>query len=338
MSFGEWPDVSLGQAREVHSEARRLLLAGNDPMAANRRQTTTGDDFKMVAEDWHAHWKVGKSKQHADSVMRRLEANVFPAIGDLPVTAINTPRIVAMVKEIEARGVYDLAKRCLQTTGQIFRYAIVHSKAATNPASAIKPRDALKTVPKKNLARIDPADVGKLMRDIETYSGANITRLAVKLMAHVFVRTTELIGGEWPEVDFTAARWNIPAERMKMKRPHIVPLSRQSILILRILHSITGKGTFMFPGEQGADTMSNNTILQALDRMGYKYDMTGHGFRGLASTILNDNDFDERHIEMQLAHAKKNQVSAAYNHAKYLRQRTEMMQWYSDYLDSKMNE
>jgi integrase len=240
-----------------------------------------------------------------------------------------------MLKAIEARGVNDLAKRALQTSSQVFRYAIAHGKAVRNPATDIKPSDVLASRQKQNLARIDGKELPELLRHIEVYKGAATTRLAMKLMAMTFVRTTELIGARWAEFDLEAARWDIPAARMKMKTPHIVPLSVQAVNLLRTLHLITGHSVMLFPGERDHEkSMSNNTILKALERMGYKGRMTGHGFRGVASTLLHEMGFDHAHIELQLAHQERNEVSAAYNHATYLKQRTAMMQHWSDYLDT----
>lgn len=267
--------------------------------------------------------------------MRRFEANVFPHIGGKPVSEIQAPELVAMLKVIEARGVSDLAKRALQTSSQVFRYAIAHGLAKRNPATDIKPADVLASRQKQNLARIESRELPELLRHIEAYRGTATTRLAMKLMAMTFVRTTELIGARWEEFDLEAARWDIPATRMKMKTPHIVPLSVQAVNLLKTLQLITGHSTMLFPGERDHEkSMSNNTILKALERMGYKGRMTGHGFRGVASTLLHEMGFDHAHIEIQLAHQERNEVSAAYNHATYLKQRTKLMQHWSDYLEN----
>jgi integrase len=263
-----------------------------------------------------------------------MEANILPLLGTRPIAEIEAPELVAMVKAIETRGAADLAKRALENTGQIFRYAIAHGYAKRNPASEIRPADILKPTHKTNLARIDAKDLPGLLRAIEVYQGTHVTRLAMKLMALVFVRTSELIGAKWSEFDMEGARWNIPAERMKMRDPHIVPLATQAIEILEMLRTLTGVSEWLFPGDRVATKpMSNNTILQALKRMGYQGRMTGHGFRGLASTILHEQGYDHEHIELQLAHAPRNAVSAAYNHALYLEPRAKMMQAWADYLE-----
>ena len=340
LSLGAYPDVSLAQAREGLEKARKVLAAGNDPMVVRKADKVASraaaeNSFDSVARKWWAQWKPARSDQHAGQVMRRFEANVFPHIGGRPVSEIQAPELVAMLKFIESRGVNDLAKRALQTSGQVFRYAIAHGLATRNPANDIKPSDILASRQKKNLARIESRELPELLRHIEGYQGAAITRLALKLMAMTFVRTTELIGARWQEFNLDDARWDIPAQRMKMKTPHIVPLSAQAVNLLRTLHLISGHSVLLFPGERDHEkSMSNNTILGALARMGYKGRMTGHGFRGVASTLLHEMGFDHAHIELQLAHQERDEVSAAYNHATYLKQRTQMMQDWSDYLDS----
>lgn len=340
MALGAYPDVSLAQAREGMAEARKSRAAGTDPMVKRKAdkvasRTAAINSFEAVARVWWAHWKPARSEQHAGQVMRRFEANVFPYIGARPVSEIQAPELVTMLKAIEARGVNDLAKRALQTSGQVFRYAIAHGLAKRNPATDIKPGDVLASRQKLNLARIDGKELPELLRHIDAYQGAAITRLAMRLMAMTFVRTTELIGARWAEFDLDGARWDIPADRMKMKTPHIVPLSSQAVNVLKTLQLITGHGAMLFPGERDHEkSMSNNTILKALERMGYKGRMTGHGFRGVASTLLHEMGFDHAHIELQLAHQERDEVSAAYNHATYLKQRAKMMQDWGDYLEA----
>jgi integrase len=338
-SLGRYPDVSLAQAREKRDQLRKQLAFEIDPVQSQRqakaaKKLAQQNSFEAVARLWFAGWRAARSPRHADYVIRRLEADVFPVIGKRPIAEIQAPELVAMMKAIEKRGALDIAKRCYQMAGQVFRYAIAHGLARRNPASDVKPGDVLASRRKENYARIDAKELPELLRKIEGYQGTPATRLALKLMALTFVRTSELIGARWEEFDFQAAQWRIPAERMKMRTPHIVPLSLNAIQILQILHEISGHGPLLFPGERDhSKPMSNNTILKALERMGYKGRMTGHGFRGLASTVLHEQGFDHAHIEMQLAHQERNAVSASYNHATYLRQRAKMMQWWADYLD-----
>ncbi len=230
-----------------------------------------------------------------------------------------------------------MAKRAHETTGQIIRYAIAHGISSRNPSADFKPKDILTEAKEVNFARVDSKQLPALLQKMERYEGDVLTRLAMRLMAYTFVRTTELIEAEWLELDLETACWDIPAERMKMSTPHIVPLSRQAVEILRALKLLTGRGRLVFPGARdNGRLMSKNTILFALYRLGFKGRMTGHGFRGLASTVLHEYDFADEHIELQLAHQKRNKVAAAYNHAKYLNQRAAMMQWWADHLDAQL--
>lgn len=338
MSFGSYPDVSLLDARERHAAGRKLLAAGVDPMEQRKVEraaavTAQDNSFKSVAGQWLEHWKIGKDANHVVVMERRLKANIFPSIGSRPIADIEAPDLVVMVKAIEARGVGTLARLALGATGQIFRYAVAHGHAKRNPAADIRPGDVLKPTVKTNMARVEAQELPKLLRSIELYNGNVLTRLAMKLMALTFVRTSELIGARWSEFDVAARRWNIPAERMKMKSPHIVPLATQAIEQLELLRSITGEGELLFPNNIYPNKhMSKSTILAALYRMGYAGEMTGHGFRGVASTLLHEQGFAHDHIELQLAHMPRNAVSAAYNHALYLEPRAKMMQQWADYL------
>ena len=340
LALGVYPTVSLAEARKKRSDARDLLADGIDPSAARQEAKaaallTSGTSFEAVARDWHEHWKTSRTDHHTAYVLRRLEADVFPVIGALPVSEVTASKLIAMARKIEDRGALDIAKRALQTCGQILRYAVSKDLIERNPASDVKPGDALKQRKKQNYARLDGRDLPELLRKIEVYHGAPRTRLALKMIALTFVRTSELIKATWSEFDLDAAEWRIPAARMKMRTPHIVPLSTQAIEVLQQLQELRGLSQMVFPGERDHDkAMSNNTILKALERMGYAGRMTGHGFRGIASTLLHENSFEHAHIELQLAHGKRNQVSAAYDHATYLPQRRAMLQWWGDHLDA----
>lgn len=340
MALGVYPDVSLAQARDKADLARKLLATGVDPMAARKsdkiaRRLAVEDTFTAVAKKWWESWKAARSDSHTVYVWRRLEADVFPAIGLRPIAEIEAPELVAMMKVIEKRGALDIAKRALQTCSQIFRYAIAHGVAKRNPAVEIRPSDVLASRKKQNYARLDGKELPELLRKIEVYNGSTVTRVAIKLMSITFVRTSELIGARWDEFDLDGGRWDIPASRMKMKTPHVVPLSTQAVTLLRSLHTLTGRSPLLFPGERDHQkSMSNNTILGALDRMGYAGRMTGHGFRGIASTLLHEQGWPHEHIELQLAHQERNQVSATYNHAMYLQPRAKMMQAWSNFLDA----
>jgi integrase len=342
ISYGKYPDIGLAKARELHQDARKLLASGTDPMAARKAKKAANDasskhSFQTVAMEWLAHWRDGKSERHADTVDRRMQMDILPALGARDIKMIEAPEIAKMVKGIQDRGAIDIAKRALETTGQIFRYGIAFGFTKRNPASEIKPRDVLKSRDVVNFARIDRRDLPKLLKDIEVYRGNQVTRLAMKLMALTFLRTNEMLGAEWIEFDFDNARWDVPWERMKMKKPHIVPLARQTLEVLDLLRQLSGDSQWVFPGMgPNNKTMSDGTILMALNRMGYKGDMTGHGFRGVASTILHEGGYPSQHIEVQLAHLKQNKVSGAYDHAQYLEPRTKMMQDWADFLEETL--
>ncbi len=338
-TFGGYPEVSLALARERHRNARKLLAEGIDPMEQRKalksaQDAASANSFAIVTALWLEHWSEAKSARHVDSVRRRMAADILPALGSRPIGAIEAPEVVAMTKAIEQRGAHDIAKRALQMTGQVFRYAIAHGYAKRNPAVEIRPSDILKSVRKANYARIDAKELPDLLRKIEVYQGTHVTRLAIKLLALTFVRTSELIEAKWSEFDLDASRWDIPAERMKMRTPHVVPLARQTVDVLEMLRPLSGGSDWLFRGDRDrSKPMSNNTILKGLERMGYKGRMTGHGFRGLASTILHEQGYPHDHIELQLAHAPRNAVSAAYNHALYLEPRSKMMSDWADYLE-----
>ncbi|MBK1685191.1 tyrosine-type recombinase/integrase [Rhodoferax fermentans] len=339
LALGVYPAVSLAQARKARDQARDALAAGEDPGQLKREAKLTkavndARTFEAVARQWFDHWKGTKSPRHTDYVLRRLEADVFPALGGRPLASVTAPALLAMAKGIEARGAIDIAKRSLQTCGQIMRYAVAHGLIERNPAADVKPSDALKPHKKENYARLDAKEMPELLRRIEAYQGTPHTRLAMKLLALTFVRTGELIAARWDEFDLEAARWDIPASRMKMKTPHIVPLAPQAVEVLKILQTTSNGRALLFPGERDHQKpMSNNTILKALERMGYKGRMTGHGFRGMASTMLHEQGFGHHLIELQLAHQERDQVSAAYNHALYLADRTAMMTTWANTLD-----
>jgi integrase len=349
MHFGEYPLVTLKDARELHFAAKKLLATGVNPMAERKAeaeakqqeakaiQREADSSFEKIARKWWAWWSIGKSPRHAATLMARLETDVFPVIGWMSIDAVQTAHIRDIMLTIETRGASDVAKRAHQSIGQIFRFAIARELASRNPAADFKPRDVLAATESENFAHVDEKDLPELLAKMDDYNGDALTRFGLKLLAYCFPRTSELIEAPWTEFDLDRARWDIPAERMKMKTPHIIPLSRQAVEVLRALRLLTGNGKLVFPGALEKTTyMSNNTLLYALYRLGYRGRMTGHGFRGLASTILNENDFDDEHVDLQLAHMKRNKVSAAYNHAKYLKQRTVMMQWWADYLDAQL--
>jgi integrase len=359
MALGEYPRVSIKEARDLHHAKRKLLDSGIDPMAKRKgdaeakekeerdRQRQEENSFEKIAKKWWDVWSTGlSSSRHAATVWKRLEDDVFPAIGHKFIDDVTPADVREVMLAIKKRGAKDVARRSHETTGQIFRHAVANGLASRNPAADFKPEDVLGARSKKHFPRVEPDELPELLVRMERYDGEALTRLAMKLMGYTFVRTAVLIGVPWTELDLDGARWNVPPERMKphghaARWPHIVPLSRQAVGVFRALELLTGHRKFVFPGAQGNECLSNNTILGALYSMGYRGRMTGHGFRGVASTILHENvsqelGFDHEHVELQLAHEKGDEVEAAYNYAKYLPQRTVMMQWWADYLDERL--
>ena len=369
MPLGKYPDISLADARTAHQAARAQLRDGNDPMAqrkadkdaakvkAVQEQVKAGEacgarSFKAVALKWHEWWASGVDSETSSYILRRLQSDVFPAFGREHINEVKPSDIRNLIIAIEngtgkgrrfkGKGARDVAQRQHGTISQIYRYAIANELADSNPAAAFKPCDVLKPRKTQHRARVETNQLPKLLVAIDDFPGHKVWRDALKLMAMLFVRTGELLEAPLSEFDLDNARWVITAERMKMDRPHIVPLPRQAVTILRELFSraIAENKTFVFPGmnkqtENGS--LNENTLLVALEEIGYKGIMTGHGFRGLASTILHENGFEEAHIELQLSHAKKNKVAASYDYAKYIPQRTELMQWWADYLDAGLS-
>jgi integrase len=338
-------------ARQLRDEARALLLAGTDPGEARKDakralMASAETAFEPVARTWWAAWKATKTARYADHVMSRLEADVFPELGHRPVATLTAAHFIAMSKKIETRGAAELARRSLQSCGLVMRWAVAHNLADRNPVQDVRPADFLKPRTVQNFARVGAAELPDLLRKMAGYEGAIATRAALALMSLTFVRTSELIEARWQEFDLEAAEWTIPPERTGRKgaqgkrRQHIVPLSRQALEVLGTLQVSRGAdrctgAALLFPGERDHDKpMSNGTILMALKRMGYAGRMTGHGFRGIASTALNEMGYRWDVIEAQLSHVEGNKVRAAYNHAQYLDERRELMQGWATYLDA----
>jgi integrase len=346
LSLGFYPNVSLKKAREELSKLKELLEQDIAPSVyrqerKQQQSIANENNFEAVARLWWDNWRTSKDENHVKRVINRFKADIFPVIGNKPVIELTAPSIVMVIKRIESRGAFETAKRALGNIEQVMRYAVAHGLAERNPAADIKPSDVLKPIRKNNYARVDQKELPELLRKIDVYDseygGEPLTRLALKLLALTFLRTHELLGGRWDEID--GRLWRIPAERMKKKhKPHIVPLSDQTMIVLNQIREISGDNTLMFPGERGeGKTMSSNTMLFALYRMGYHRRMTGHGFRGVASTILHERGYNHEHLELQLAHTKANAVSAAYDHSIHLQARTKMMQDWADYLDALNN-
>ncbi len=364
LALGTYPAVPLSSrkdapapggivkgARQLRDEARALLQAGTDPAEARRdakRAILQAQDtaFEPVARAWWEAWRVNKTSRYADYVLARLVSDVFPQIGHRPVAGLVAAHFVTVAKRIEERGAAELARRALQTCGMVMRYAVAHTLADRNPVADVKPADVLKPRAVENFARVGAAELPELLRKMAGYQGTPYTRAALHLLALTFVRTSELIEARWSEFDLAAAEWTIPADRTGRKgtqgkrRPHLVPLSRQALEALGILRAFRGEDrcqgdALLFPGERDHEKpMSNGAVLMALKRMGYAGRQTGHGFRGIASTALNEMGYRWDVIEAQLSHVEGNRTRAAYNHATYLDERRELMQGWADYLDA----
>lgn len=340
LSFGAYPTISIADARQRREDAKKLLANGIDPGEVKKAQKAASDaetenSFEIVAREWHSRFSGQWSPGHAETIMDRLKRDVFPWLGAKPVSEVKPVDLLAVLRRIEGRGALETAHRVRTICGQVLRYAVATGRAERDSAADL--RGALPPVREKHHAALtDPNEVAELLRAIEGFKGTFHVKCALKLAPLLFVRPGELRQMEWGEIDFEAEQWNIPAEKMKMKQPHIVPLSRQAIAILKDLHPLTGYGRYVFPCHRSPlRPMTNNAINAALRRMGYTSDeMTGHGFRAMARTILDEvlqvrPDF----IEHQLAHAVKDPNGRAYNRTAHLAERRKMMQLWADYLD-----
>jgi integrase len=337
LAIGTYPEIGLKLARQRREDAREQIAQGIDPSAAKqamKASNAAAEGFETVAREWFAAQRSEWVDSHADKILRRLERDVFPWIGKRAVGEITAPEILAALRRIESRGTFETAHRALTNIGQVFKYALATGRATINPARDLSP--ALRPVTQKHHAAItDPAKIGGLLRAIDDYPGTPVVRAALQLAPLVFVRPGELRQAEWVEFDLIAGEWRIPAARMKAREMHIVPLAQQAVAILRDIQALTGDGRFVFPCARGPRRpMSNIAVLAALRRMGFASDeMTGHGFRSMASTLLNEQGWHRDAIERQLAHGERNKVRAAYNYAQHLPERRKMMRAWADYLD-----
>jgi integrase len=339
LAFGVYPEVPLAVAREKRDTARRQLANDTDPgivKQINKRakKQTAENSFETIAREWYAKHSPQWATNHGERIIRRFERDIFPWIGNLPISAVTALELLSALRRIENRGALETAHRAHQNCGQVFRYAIATGRAERDPSGDL--RGALPPVKQQHHATItDPKAIGNLLRVIRDYHGYFVTKCALQLAPLLFVRPGELRKAEWSEINFDNAEWRIPAAKMKMRAMHIVPLSTQAISILRNLYALTGNGKYVFPAVRtDSRPMSENTVTGALRRLGYtKDEMTGHGFRSMASTILNEQGWNRDAIERQLAHAEQNSIRAAYNYAEHLPDRRKMMQHWADYLD-----
>ena len=339
LSIGSYDrGVSLKKAREERTQAMDQLVQGIDPGAlkqqekqAERKQAE--NSFRAIALNWAETYGARWIDSHRARVVVSLEADVFPALGDLAITEITPPMVLEVLRAVESRGALDVASRVLQRTSAIFRFAIQTGRATYNPAADMK--GVLKTRRVEHRSTISRAELPDFLKKLDSYSGDPITKLGLKLILLTFVRTGELRGARWVEFDVDQREWRLPAERMKMGSPHIVPLSPQALAVLEELRPLTGQFDLLFPSHRDQQKpISENTLLFALYRLGYHKRATVHGFRALASTILNETGFRPDVIERQLAHVERNKVRAAYNRSEYLEERRSMMDWWGTCIEA----
>lgn len=339
LAMGAYPEISLADARQRKDEARKQVANGIDPGAVRKAQKQAGTEetetFEVIAREWHTKFSHIWTPGHAVKLLSAMTRDLFPWLGARPIKELKAPELLASLRRIESRGTLETTHRMRGLLGQIFRYAVATGRAERDPAADL--RGALPQPNENHHAAItDPKEVAPLLRALDGYSGHFVVKCALRLAPMLFVRPGELRQAEWVEIDLDESAWNIPASKMKMKEPHLVPLSVQAVKILRELQSLTGASRYVFPSARSfARPMSNNAILAALRRMGFgKNEMTGHGFRAMARTILDEVlKVRPDYIEHQLAHAVRDPNGRAYNRTAHLEERRKMMQKWADYLD-----
>lgn len=336
LALGVYPAVTLAQARTKRDDARTLLAAGTDPGQARQQAKhlaalAASNSFETVAVEWHRLQTAGRwTARYAAKVMQGLEKHIFPALGHRPINAITAGELLAVLRAMQAGGTIDRANRLRQTCGEVFRYGIVTGRCDSNPASDLV--RALQASRQRHFASLTKEQLPIFLRALTTeHRVSHMVRLGLRLLALTFVRPGELRQATWSEFDLDNATWDIPAERMKMREGHIVPLSEAALETLRELHTLTGNGELLFPGRSNVrQPISDNTFRLALHSMGFE--VTAHGFRSTASTILNEMGFRADVIERQLSHGERNKVRKAYNRAQYLEERRDMMRQWGEYL------
>jgi integrase len=339
LALGVYPTVSLAKAREDAREARLLLNDGIDPSERKKERAREAkreatNAFEIVAREWHNIMRPKWTPRHADDVIESLKKDIFPTLGKRPIAELKAPEFLEAIRKIEKRGAIDIAQRVRQRCSAVLAYAIGTGLAESNPIAAMQGVFATRKKEPRNI--LPAAQLPTFMRQLRSYNGDRTIQLALRLIILTMVRTVELRAARWEEFDFKQNVWLIPSERMKMRAPHLVPLSRQALAILAELKPITGSYELLFPGRSDRQKpISENTLLYALYRMGYHQRATTHGFRALASTLLNECGlWRPDAIERQLAHKERNAVRAAYHRSEYLEERTRMMQWWGDFLDA----
>lgn len=339
-AIGVYPEVSLKEAREKHILLRKMVSEGKDPCLEQKKQKAmavidNNNTFEAVARDWHEYRKEHWNKRYAAELLKRLEVDIFPHLGPIPIKEIEPPLLLQVIRKIEKRGAHEQARRQLQKCGEIFRFAIAEGRAIRDPSADI--REALKPIKRDHYPSLEVKELPAFIKAIERNDARlfHSTRNALYLIMLTFVRTSELINAKWEEIDFERKEWVIPAERMKMGRKHVVPLSDQAIKILKDQQELVGHWPLVFPSSvRPKQSMSNNTILGAIKRLGYKGRMTGHGFRALAMGCIKQ-ELGYRHevVDRQLAHQPKSKIDQAYDRADFMDERRVMMQEWANYID-----
>ncbi|HCR0142565.1 TPA: tyrosine-type recombinase/integrase [Klebsiella aerogenes] len=337
LSIGVYPDISLADAREKRSEARKILAAGGDPGEVKKEEKiaqkmSLKSTFEAVAREWHQSKADRWSLRYRDEIIDTFEKDIFPYIGKRPIAEIRPMELLEALRRMEKRGVLEKMRKVRQRCGEVFRYAIVTGRAEYNPAPDLA--TALATPKKTHFPFLSAEEFPHFLKDLSGYTGSVITKTATQIIMLTGVRTQELRFAQWEDIDFEKRIWEIPAEVMKMKRPHIVPMSEQVVALFESLKPITGQYPLVFVGRNDrTKPISKESVNQVIELLGYKGRLTGHGFRHTMSTILHEEGFNSAWIETQLAHVDKNAIRGTYNHAQYLEGRREMMQWYGDFID-----
>ena len=338
LAVGVYPDVLLADARIKRDEAKKVIAAGGDPGVLKQeekreKERAVVSSFKSVALEWHVYKSAKWTKEYADSMLACLEMDVFPFIGRADITSLAPTDMLDVLRKMEVRNVLHKLKKVRQACKQIYTFAIITGKARHNPVSDLS--GALLTPKQNHFPHLRVEQIPAFLSSLNGYRGSRMTRNGTRLLMLTGLRTIELRASEWSDIDFEKGIWQIPAERMKMRRPHVVPLSSQAKSLLEEIHQLTGRGKYVFPGRNDAGKpMSEASINQVIKRIGYDGKATGHGFRHTMSTILHEQGYNTAWIETQLAHVDKNSIRGTYNHAQYLDGRREMLQWYADYMDS----
>lgn len=336
ISLGVYPTITLADARSRRDDARKLVAEGKNPSEVRKEQkialqTESESAFEKIATEWHQMKSAKWSEGYASDIMEAFQNDIFPYVGTRPVGEIKPLELLNVLRKIEKRGALEKMRKVRQRCSEVFRYAIATGRAEFNPAADLS--SALEVHQSSHFPFLKADEIPDFLRALDSYTGSRLVQIATKLLMITGVRTIELRAALWLEFDLDNAIWEIPAERMKMRRPHLVPLSTQALDLLNEIKIMTGNYRYVFPGRNDPNkSMSEASINQLIKRIGYGGKVTGHGFRHSLSTILHEQGYESVWIEMQLAHVDKNNIRGTYNHALYLSQRNIMMQWYSNYI------